>query len=121
MKPEIPKPENLRRYLEVAERSGVFKKGVLDWVEGRSDFTVMWLEHLLLLSMLQHVSGTWTWGRYVVVHPAGNADVADACARYRDLLADQSTFSSMTLEELLDANVLRAGSTAAVRERYLLR
>jgi hypothetical protein len=121
MKPEIPKPENLRRYLEVAERSGVFKKGVLDWVEGRSDFTVMWLEHLLLLSMLQHVSGTWTWGRYVVVHPAGNADVADACARYRNLLADQSTFSSMTLEELLDANVLRAGSTAAVRGRYLLR
>ena len=31
-----------------------------------------WLEHLLLLSMLQHPSGEWTWGRYVVVHPAGN-------------------------------------------------
>ena len=48
----------------------------------------MWLEHLLLHSMLQHESGTWTWGRYVVVHPAGNADVADAVARYRDFLAD---------------------------------
>ena len=43
---------------------------------------VMWLEHLLLLSMLQHESGAWSWGRYVVVHPAGNADFADACARY---------------------------------------
>ena len=79
----------------------------------------MWLEHLLLLSMLQHVSGTWTWGRYVVVHPAGNTDFADACARYRDLLADQSTFSSVTVEELLDANVLPAETTAALRDRYL--
>jgi PD-(D/E)XK nuclease superfamily len=121
MKPEIPKPSNLARYLKVAEKSGAFKPGVLDWVEGRSEFTVMWLEHLLLLSMLQHVSGTWGWGRYVVVHPAGNSDVADACARYRDFLVDQSTFSSMTLEELLDANVLPAKTTAAVRERYLLR
>jgi hypothetical protein len=120
MKPEIPKPSNLPRYLEVAEKSGAFKQGVLDWVEGRSGFTVMWLEHLLLLSMLQHVSRTWTWGRYVVIHPAGNSDVADACARYRDLLVDESTFSSMTLEELLDANVLPATTTAAVRERYLL-
>jgi hypothetical protein len=121
MKPEIPKPSNLPRYLEVAEKSGAFKQGVLDWVEGRSAFTVMWLEHLLLLSMLQHVSRTWTWGRYVVIHPAGNSDVADACARYRDLLVDQSSFSSMTLEELLDANVLPATTTAAMRERYLLR
>jgi hypothetical protein len=45
----------------------------------------MWLEHLLLLSMLQHVSGSWNWGRYVVVHPAGNSDVAEAGDRYRDL------------------------------------
>ena len=59
------------------------------------------------------------WGRYVVVHPAGNPDIADACARYRDLLADQSTFSSVTLEELLDAEALPARTTAALRHRYL--
>ena len=35
----------------------------------------MWLEHLLLLSMLQHPSRTWSWGRYVVVHPAGNSEL----------------------------------------------
>jgi len=80
---------------------------------------VMWLEHLLLLSMPQHESGSWTWGRYVVVHPAGNADIADACARYRDLLRDQSTFSSVTVEGLLDAKVLPARTTAALRRRYL--
>src|SRR5436190_4302439 len=32
----------------------------------RSDLAVLWLEHLLLHSMLQHESRTWTWGRYVV-------------------------------------------------------
>lgn len=40
----------------------------------------------LLLSMLQHTSGRWGWGRFVVVHPAGNSDYAELCARYRTLL-----------------------------------
>jgi len=118
-KTEIPKPSNLPRYLEVAERSGVFATGATDAVRGRSDLAVMWLEHLLLLSMLQHPSGAWTWGRYVVVHPAGNSDVADACTRYRELLADSSTFSSATVDELLDADVLGAQTTVALRDRYL--
>jgi hypothetical protein len=119
IKSEIPKPENLRRYVEVAERSGVFGRGAIDAVKGRSDLAVMWLEHLLLHSMLQHPGGKWRWGRYVVVHPAGNSDVADACARYGHLLADGSTFSSVTLEELLDAKALPARTTAAARDRYL--
>jgi hypothetical protein len=118
-KPEIPKPGNLWRYLEVAERSGGFGPGATDAVKGRSDLAVMWLEHLLLLSMLQHVSGTWSWGRYVVVHPAGNTDIAGACDRYRALLVGRSTFSSVSLEELLDAEALPAGTTAALRDRYL--
>jgi len=74
---------------------------------------------LLLLSMLQHVSGRWSWGRYVVVHPTGNSDVADAVRRYRDLLVDGSTFSSVTIEELLTADVLPAKTTSALRDRYL--
>jgi hypothetical protein len=112
-KPEVPRPENLRRYLEVAERSGAFAPGALDALKARSSLAVMWLEHLLLLSMLQHASGRWSWGRYVVVHPEGNIDFADACARYRDFLVDGSTFASITLEELI-------GDDAALRERYLL-
>ena len=79
-KTENPKPTNLARYLEVAERSGAFRPGAVDAVQGRSELAVMWLEHLLLLSMLQHASGTWTWGRYVVVHPAGNS-TSSSCAR----------------------------------------
>jgi hypothetical protein len=116
---EIPKPSNLWRYLEVAERSGVVAAGAVDAVKGRSDLAELWLEHLLLLSMLQHVSGSWAWGRYVVVHPAGNRDVADACARYRALLVDESTFSSVTVEELLDVGALPAPTVAAFRDRYL--
>jgi hypothetical protein len=118
-KPEIPKPTNLPRYLEVAGRSGVFVPGAVDAVKGRSGLAVMWLEHLLLLSMLQHASGLWRWGRYVVVHPAGNSDYGDACPRYRDLLAEESTFSSLTLEELLDAGALPPSTVAPFRDRYL--
>ena len=118
-KPETPKPENLWRTVAVAEQSNVFRPGAIDAVKGRSDLAVMWLEHLLLLSMLQHESASWSWGRYVVVHPAGNADIADACARYHELLADESTFSSVTIEELLDADVLPKATVAALRERYL--
>jgi hypothetical protein len=91
-KSEIPKPTNLRRYVAVADGSGIFAAGAIDAVKGRSELAVMWLEHLLLLSMLQHPSGAWTWGRYLVVHPAGNTDIAELCARYRELLADPSTF-----------------------------
>jgi hypothetical protein len=121
IKPETPKPSNLRRYLEVAERSGIFGAGAINALKGRTDLAVMWLEHLLLLSMLQHPSGTWSWGRYVVVHPAANTDYADACSRYRALLVDQSTFSSVTLEELLDASALPSRTATALRKRYLPR
>jgi hypothetical protein len=118
-KPETPKPRNLRRNLEVAQRSGAFADGATDAVKGRSELAVMWLEHLLLLSMLQHPGDGWRWGRYVVVHPAGNTDFAAACARYRSLLADQATFASVTLEELLGAGALPAPTATALRDRYL--
>ena len=118
-KRETPKPIRLPRYLEIAERSGVFGPEAIAAVNG-TDLLVMWLEHLLVLSMLQHPNGTWGWGRYVVVHPAGNSDFAEACAQYRDFLVDESTFSSVTVEELLDAGVLPARTAAALRARYIL-
>jgi hypothetical protein len=118
-KGEIPKPENLWRYLEVAKRSRAFRRHATHSVEGRSDLAVMWLEHLLLNSMLQHPSATWSWGRHVVVHPAGNPDVGDMCSRYQALLDDRSTFASLTIEELLNAGVLPRKTAAAVRDRYL--
>jgi hypothetical protein len=116
-KAEKPKPENAARYVEVAEKSQAFAPGAVERLTGRSELAVMWLEHLLLLSMLQHESGSWNWGRYVVVHPAGNSDQAELCTRYRELLADESTFAAMTLEDLLDSGVLPASKVLG--ERYL--
>jgi hypothetical protein len=113
-----PKPSRLPRYREITETSGVFGLGAIDAVNG-TELIHIWLRHLLVLSMLQHASGAWRWGRLVVVHPAGNTDFADACSRYGALPVDQSTFSSATVEELLDANVLPAQTTAALRDRYL--
>ena len=119
-KPEKPKPSRLPRYVDVAERSGVFSAGWLDAVNG-TDLLQLWLDHLLILSMLQHPDGMWTWGRFVVAYPAGNDDVADACARYRQLLVDPSTFGAVTIEELLAAGALPAATVAALRARYLPR
>jgi hypothetical protein len=106
-----------KRELEIAETSAVFGPGTIEAVNG-TDLLVMWLEHLLVLSMLQHRSGTWTWGRFVVVHPAGNTDFADACARYRALLVDEATFSAVTVEDLLDSGALPAPTVATFRDRY---
>jgi PD-(D/E)XK nuclease superfamily protein len=113
-----PKPTRLPRYREITDRSDFFGPGAIDAVNG-TELIHIWLDHLLVLSMLQHPSRAWRWGRLVVVHPAGNTDFADACSRYQALLVDQSTFASATVEELLDANVLPAQMTAAMRDRYL--
>ena len=120
MKPEIPKPSHQSRNREVARRSGIFEARALELATTRSALAVTWLEHLLLLSMLQHPSGEWTWGRYAVVHPAGNGAVVDACADYRDLLVDPTAFDTLTLEDLLATGVLAKGTAAALRERYVV-
>jgi hypothetical protein len=114
------KPERLARYVKVARKSGIFAPRFVKSVNP-TDLLVTWLEHLLVHSMLHHPSGEWSWGRYVVVYPGGNTDFAEAYARYRELLVDESTFSSMTLEELLGAGVLPKRTTAALRKRYVPR
>jgi hypothetical protein len=118
-KAETSRPENLARYTEVAERSRVFAPGAITTLRARGDLCEMWIEHLLMFSMLQHPADNYTWGRYLVVHPAGNPDVVDACHRYRAMLADDTTFATTTLETLLDSGALTPSTTAALRDRYL--
>jgi hypothetical protein len=117
-RPQPPKPTRLPRYLELTERSGVFAPKALEAVNG-TDLIHIWLDHMLVFSMLQHPGDAWSWGRFVVVHPAGNTGIAEACARYRELLVDPTSFSSVTLEGLLDAHVLPKPTAAALRERYV--
>jgi hypothetical protein len=111
--------KRLPRYLEVTERSGAFRAGWESLVIG-TDLQQIWLDHLLLLSMLQHPDARWRWGRFVVVYPAANPSVRDAVARYEALLRNRETFESRTIEQLLDAHVLHAPATEATfRQRYL--
>jgi hypothetical protein len=118
LKRELPKPARLPRYLEVANRSRAFASGFDTAVIG-TDLLVTWLQHLLVLSMLQHPSGAWSWGRFVIVRAAGNPDFADGSARYRSVLADGSTFASSTIEDLLGSGALPPVSEEALRARYL--
>jgi hypothetical protein len=117
-KSEIARPENMWRYVQVLERSGVFGPAALDAVK-RSTLAVTWLGHLLMLSMLQQEDREWSWGRYVVVHPELNTDYAAICDRYRSLLADDATFDSTTFETLLRSRALRPMVVTALRERYV--
>jgi hypothetical protein len=114
------KPSHLPRFTEIHDRSDAFAPGAVD-VLSKSLLAAMWLEHVLLLSMLQHSSGQWTWGRYVAVHPEGNLDTVRWTDEYRQLLADDATFGSMTMEDLFGAKVLTQRTTAALRRRYFVR
>jgi hypothetical protein len=118
-KPATAKPVGRPRQREVAAGAGVFAEGAVDAVD-RTDLLVTCLEHLLLLSMLQHPDGRWSWGRYVVVHPEGNVDLAGISSRYAELLTDRATFSSATIEQLLAAGALPRRSTTLLRERYVV-
>jgi hypothetical protein len=120
LKREVPKPQNLPRYLDVARRAGVLGPAAIDAVHG-SDVLVTALEHLLLFSMLQHPEQPWESGRYVVVRPTENADMAEATERYRSMLVNDSTFASITIEALLRASALPTATVRALRDRYVLR
>jgi hypothetical protein len=119
LKREEPKPANLPRYREVHERSSAFGSGALDAVVG-TPLTETWLEHLLLHSMLQHPTASVRWGRYVVVHPEANTDVASWCRRYEGALDDRTTFAAATLEWMLDAGALPTSTARALHARYLV-
>ncbi|MEY2524075.1 MAG: hypothetical protein QOJ66_2640 [Ilumatobacteraceae bacterium] len=118
-KSEIPRPENHALYGKVGKRSQAFAPGAIAALKRRSDLCVLWIEHLLMFSMLQHPSDNCTWGRYLVVHPAGNSDVVDLCGRYRTMLADDTTFTTMTVEQLLDSGALPRRTIAQLRDRYV--
>ncbi|QYG95222.1 hypothetical protein HC251_24185 [Iamia sp. SCSIO 61187] len=119
-KPEVPRPDNAERYREVTERSGAFVDDIPARI-GEDDRALVqvWLDHLLLLSMLQHPSAGWDWGRFVILHPAGNVSFDDAIARYRALLVDDATFDRRTLEQVVASPDLRRSVADPFAARYL--
>lgn len=120
-KAETPRPENLGRYRAVAERSGIFRTEAIDELCQRSEFCVLWLQHLLALSMLQHPEHRWRRVQFALVRPDANPDLDDLHHRYLDRLTDRTTASTFTIDRLLDSENLPAATTAALRERYLPR
>jgi hypothetical protein len=92
-----------------------------DAVVNGTELTVTWLVHLLVLSMLQHPNGEFTWGRFVLVHPESNTDYAELAARYGSVVADPSSYASITIEALLGSGALPAASVLALRDRYVVR
>jgi len=116
---EVPGEAALRRYAEITEHSGAFRACWRDHLVG-TELQQIWLDHLLVLSMLQHPSGAWTWGRFVLAYPAENPSFASAAARYVEVLRDPTTFWPRTIESLLDTpGALPQDSVALLRERYL--
>jgi hypothetical protein len=110
--------EREARYRAIADASGVFKAGWEDAVLP-TPLRQVWRDHLLLLAMLSR-SDEWARGRYVLVYPQRNVSFARVAAAYREVLRDDSTFLAITVEELLDLDVLHHPPTAAAfRERYL--
>jgi hypothetical protein len=114
-----PKPGALVRYLEVTERSGIFVDGWREKIVG-TDLQQIWLDHLLVLAMLQHPSQSWNWGRFVLVYPAANVSFATAATRYRGVLRAGATFDARTMESLLATRgALPEDAALALTERYL--
>lgn len=116
---KTPRPAALKRYVEIAERSGAFADGWQARVV-ETELQQIWLDHLLLLSMLQHPLKRWWWGRFVLVYPSRNPSFAAAASSYREVLRDPATFAAVTIEELVATpGALTAPTAAAFRERYL--
>jgi hypothetical protein len=116
---EPPTAAALTRYVEVTERSEIFLDGWRERIVG-TDLQQIWLDHLLVLAMLQHPSKQWTWGRFVLAYPARNPSFACAAARYGALLRDAATFEPRTLEHLLrSAEAIPRPVARAFEGRYL--
>jgi hypothetical protein len=113
-----PRPAALARYVEVTECSGAFVDGWRALLIG-TDLQQIWLDHLLALSMLQHPSGRWSWGRFVLVYPSENPSFRTTAAAYRCVLRNAETFEARTIEELVATPAALPGATqAAMRDRY---
>jgi hypothetical protein len=113
-----PDEDKLATYAVVTEMSNAFKPGWKEAIVG-ADLQQIWLDHLLVLSMLQNDEDDTRWGRFLLVYPDKNLSFARAAERYRDVLVDDETFETRTVEELLDANVLPTQLQDDFKKRYL--
>lgn len=122
-----PKPEGMQRYQEqtdflvgIAERSDAFDDGWQAEVL-TTDLRQIWRDHLLALSMREHLDEWTAATRYVLLYPSRNVSYLDAVGRYARLLKPGGTsFEAFAIEDVLGAAFAHGGPTKqAFRERYL--
>jgi hypothetical protein len=81
----------------------------------------IWRDHMLAGSMLLDSPARWETGLYVFLYPRDNERCHAAVQRYGDCLSNDQTFTTVTLETMVEA--IEAASPAPwirdVRERYL--
>ncbi len=109
------------RYDEVTSRMGCFRPEGLPALRLKP-LQQIWRDHMLAGAMHQHEPAGWDSGLYVFLYPQDNEACRRAVQLYQDLLADQRTFSPVTLEVVVAA--IEAETDAPwvreLRERYLL-
>lgn len=64
----FPRPERGRRYLEIADLSGVFRRGAVAAILG-TRLQQIFLDHLLVLSFLHDTITPYRWAKFVLVYP----------------------------------------------------
>jgi hypothetical protein len=118
-----PRPRDavLQHYIEVTGQSGEFREGWQAALIG-TELQQIWLDHLLVLAMVQHPSRRWSWGRFVLVYPAENPSFARAVTAYRSVLREAAqTFEFRTIEGLLATPAaLPVAVRAEFEGRYLV-
>ncbi|MGL5851891.1 MAG: PGN_0703 family putative restriction endonuclease, partial [Phycicoccus sp.] len=93
------RPELHPRARDLMARSDAFAADAADQL-GRGSTGQLLRDHLLVLGAND---GGDAAGRFVVLHPTGNAAVAAHVDQYRRQLADDATFEARTLEEVVAA------------------
>lgn len=114
----IPNDQRRSRYEFVTKSSGVLSQQDVDTILG-TELQQIWLDHLLVESMLLHESKRWTWAGFALVHPRLNPSYAEATARYRRLLRPGVDIRVSTLEDLIEDDILPDALASAFARRYL--
>lgn len=96
----VPSDERIKRYKLISDKSQVFKEGYLDMILG-TELQQIWQDHILALSMLQDDETNWDWAKFILVYPEKNPSFERAAQKYRQVLRDDATFDSCTIEYLL--------------------
>lgn len=117
---DVDEARHRARYDEIAREMNIFVPSSLPTLRVRP-LEQFWRDHLLACSLLLDHGSGFEHGAFVVLYPNGNKIVESAVTRYRSCLLDAATFTSWTLEQVLDAvdQAGAAGWATEVRERYL--